>query len=107
MTHLCSRFQSIPPRGQAPNPLREKISEINRSLADIIPDMESTQFVEVDPVIFYASDGESLNYLDMHDYLHLTQQGYHKLMEPVLEELQMLLRNFQKADAVSMGDCDS
>ena len=40
----------------------------------------------------------------MLDYLHFTKKGYMKLVEPLSEEIQTLLKNFLTADTASLGD---
>jgi len=97
---------SIPPRGQRPNPQRERITEINRLLAERIPDEISCQFVNVDPAVFCNAD-DTINRDDMFDFLHFTKSGYLKLLEPLLDEIQILLKNFMKADSASCGEPDN
>lgn len=46
---------------------------------------------------FVANDG-SISHRDMYDYLHFTRAGYRKLAEPLLEEIQTLLKHFDTAD---------
>ena len=48
-------FQGIPPRGKDPNPLREKNSQINASLEELLPDIENTQYFSAD--LYVHSDG--------------------------------------------------
>ena len=99
-------LQSIPPRGQRPNPQRERIAEVNRLLAERIPEELSCQFVNVDASVFVNADGQ-ISRDDMFDFLHFTKQGYIKLLEPLLDEIQSLMKNFLKADSASCGDPDN
>ena len=96
-------FQGLPPRGRAHNPLREKVAEINAALSDQLENREHIQFFDVDPTLFVNAEG-LISHRDMYDYLHLTKQGYQKLFEPLVEEVQTVLKNFLTADTASMGD---
>ncbi|XP_013392016.1 platelet-activating factor acetylhydrolase IB subunit gamma [Lingula anatina] len=95
----------IPPRGQHHNPLREKIATINTALAEKLSSLVNTQFLNVDPGIFLNPADGSISRQDMYDYLHFTQKGYRKLCEPLLEELQNLLKNFVKVES-DMGEVE-
>ena len=57
----------------------------------------NVHFFDVDPQWFVSADG-SISHHDMYDYLHLTRRGYSKLAEPLLEEIQTLLKHFMTAD---------
>lgn len=96
-------FQALPPRGREPNPLREKIADINAALADQLGAVDHAQLFDVDPSMFVNAEGV-ISHRDMYDYLHLTKQGYQKWVEPLLEEVQTVLKNFLTADTASMGD---
>ena len=95
--------QSIPPRGQYPNPLREKIASINRQLTDAIHNMPNTTLFNIEPSVFVSADG-TISHHDMYDYLHLSRRGIQKLADPLLEEIETLLKNFLTADSASVGD---
>ncbi len=56
-TNSC-RFQGIPPRGQKPNKLREKIAQINSSLEELLPKLENVQFSPIDPSLYIQPNGE-------------------------------------------------
>jgi len=43
----------------------------------------------------------------MYNYLHLSRSGIPKLAEPLLEEIEMLLKNFLTADSASLGEPDN
>lgn len=90
----------IPPRGQFDNPVRQKIAAINAGVAKGVRRSQNVTFFEVDPRWYIGGDG-SISHHDMYDYLHLTRAGYRKLTEPLLEEIQTLLKNFLAADALS------
>jgi platelet-activating factor acetylhydrolase IB subunit beta/gamma len=94
----------IPPRGQFPNPVREKISAINQLLAGRLHGMPSTTFFHVDPSLFVSASDGTISHHDLYDYLHLSRTGIHKLAEPLLEEIEMLLKNFLTADSASVGE---
>ncbi|KAI0214594.1 Platelet-activating factor acetylhydrolase IB subunit gamma [Lamellibrachia satsuma] len=98
---------SILPRGQYHNPLREKFTEINDLLNEKIPTMPNAQFLYFDPHLFVNVHDGSINHHDMYDFLHLTEAGYQKYVEPLVEEIQTLLKNFMTADALSVGDTES
>jgi len=57
--------------------------------------------------MFVSAVNASISHHDMYDYLHLTRLGYAKLAEPLLEEIQTLLKNFLAADSASVGDGDN
>ncbi len=48
----------------------------------------------------------TIDYSDMFDYLNFTKKGYLKLVEPLSEEIQTLLKNFLTADTASTGASD-
>ena len=77
------------PRGHRPNRLREKIAEINASLADFPKSNSSIRYMDVGH-LFVDADGR-ISHEDMHDYLHLTRRGYYKLCRPVYEEIVKVL----------------
>lgn len=112
--HFCdacrrgSNLQGIPPRGQFDNPLRHKIATINAGVAGRIRGWRNVTFFDVDPRWFITPGGDgSISHHDMYDYLHLTRAGYRKLFEPLLEEIQTLLKNFLSADALSDRETDN
>ncbi|KAH3692494.1 platelet-activating factor acetylhydrolase IB subunit alpha2-like [Dreissena polymorpha] len=102
-THII--VMGIPPRGENPNPLREKIAKINSSLAMQLEDLKHCTFLATDPTLFIGHDGK-ISHMDMHDYLHLTNRGYQKLCEPLLDLIQDLLQEFIKVENTSQ-DSDS
>lgn len=93
--------KGIPPRGENPNSLRDKIAQINSALAEKVPEINNAQYFHVDPALFVNPVDGKISHTDMHDYLHFTPTGYRKLMEPLVEEIENLLKNFMTADAAS------
>jgi len=77
------------PRGQYPNPLRDKIQEINERLERLLSTVPKTQLVSIDPG-FVLPDG-CISHHDMYDYLHLTRQGYQRAFDSVYDLLLQLL----------------
>ncbi|XP_051895988.1 platelet-activating factor acetylhydrolase IB subunit alpha2-like [Pristis pectinata] len=80
---------SLLPRGEKPNPLREKNAQVNLLLKRSLVKFPKMQFLNVD-ADFVHSDG-TISHHDMFDYLHLTQIGYAKVCKPVYELLIQLL----------------
>ena len=73
--------------------------------------MEKTQLLTIDPGLFINPYDGTISHRDMYDYLHFTRAGYQKFCEPILEEIQTLLKDFVKSgtqdpvdDATSQGD---
>jgi len=102
---------SIPPRGKAHNKLRVKIGEINTQLSEKLSGMENTQLLTIDPGLFINPYDGTISHRDMYDYLHFTRAGSQKFCEPILEEIQTLLKDFVKSgshdasdDVASQGD---
>ncbi|XP_062594996.1 platelet-activating factor acetylhydrolase IB subunit alpha2-like [Saccostrea cucullata] len=91
----------LPPRGEKPNKLREKNAEINFNLSQKIENMPNVSFLNVEASMFVRENG-LISHTDMYDYLHLTNAGYQKLCEPLLEEIQNLLQVFMKVENTSM-----
>ncbi|XP_059161277.1 platelet-activating factor acetylhydrolase IB subunit alpha2-like [Physella acuta] len=87
------------PRGEKPNPVREKHSAINKRLAEELEGAALTSFLKIDDKEFMSSEG-IIRRSVMYDFLHLTaQEGYQKLCEPLLEEIQNLLGTFIKVES--------
>ncbi|XP_059813331.1 platelet-activating factor acetylhydrolase IB subunit alpha2-like [Hypanus sabinus] len=80
---------SLLPRGEKPNPLREKNAQVNTLLKRSLMKFSKMQFLNVD-IDFVHSDG-TISHHDMFDYLHLTRMGYAKVCKPVYELLVQLL----------------
>ncbi|KAJ8280225.1 hypothetical protein GJAV_G00052050 [Gymnothorax javanicus] len=80
---------SLLPRGEKPNPLREKNAAVNGLLRSQLPRLNSTQFLDVSAG-FVHSDG-AIAASDMFDFLHLTPSGYRKVAKPLSDLLMQLL----------------
>ena len=104
--HSIFFVKGIPPRGQFDNPLRKKINHINSGVSASVSGIPNVSFFDFDPNLFINSSDGSISHLDMYDYLHLTRQGYRKLLEPLLDEIQTLLKNFLSADAMSASEAE-
>ncbi|XP_051668506.1 platelet-activating factor acetylhydrolase IB subunit alpha2 isoform X1 [Manacus candei] len=77
------------PRGEKPNPLRQKNAKVNNLLKASLPKLPNVQLLDVD-VGFVHSDG-TISYHDMFDFLHLTGGGYAKVCKPLHELIMQLL----------------
>ncbi|XP_066946779.1 platelet-activating factor acetylhydrolase IB subunit alpha2 [Macrobrachium rosenbergii] len=82
------------PRGEKPNPLREKNSEINGLIKEAVRKIDLCQVVNINRDLVLG-DG-TIDHRDMYDYLHLTWQGYRRAFEPVFELLTQLLHESDK-----------
>jgi platelet-activating factor acetylhydrolase IB subunit beta/gamma len=63
--------------------------------------MANVSFLNIEASMFVRDNG-LISHADMYDYLHLTNAGYQKLCEPLLEEIQNLLQVFMKVENTSM-----
>ncbi|XP_047664905.1 platelet-activating factor acetylhydrolase IB subunit beta [Tachysurus fulvidraco] len=77
------------PRGEFPNPLREKNAAVNTYLRCALPRLGPIQFLDVGGG-FVHSDG-TISSRDMFDFLHLTASGYGAMATPLHELLLQLL----------------
>ncbi|KAF5294197.1 hypothetical protein FQR65_LT10908 [Abscondita terminalis] len=77
------------PRGHAPNPLRDRISQVNDILKTKVATLHKVEVVEIDKGFVHV-DG-TISHHDMYDYLLLTNAGSKKAFEPVHELLVQLL----------------
>ncbi|XP_038238693.1 platelet-activating factor acetylhydrolase IB subunit alpha1 [Dermochelys coriacea] len=73
------------PRGQGPNPLRERNRQVNELLEARLPRLPNACFLDADPG-FVHSDG-TISHHDMYDYLHLSRHGYARLCPQLLRLL--------------------
>ncbi|KAK4317187.1 hypothetical protein Pmani_011716 [Petrolisthes manimaculis] len=89
------------PRGEKPNRLREKNSQVNSLVKDALRTLDLCQVVSVDQDII-MTDG-TIDHRDMYDYLHLTLQGYRRAFEP----LYLLLSNLLQEDSALTNDASS
>lgn len=91
----------IPPRGEKPNELRDKIKKINENLSSKLKNKPNVTFLNAEFSVFLNSEGH-IDPADMYDYLHFTNEGYRKFCEPLVEEVQNLLQTFIKVENTSM-----
>ncbi|XP_041864943.1 platelet-activating factor acetylhydrolase IB subunit beta [Melanotaenia boesemani] len=77
------------PRGERPNPLREKNAAVNNLLRSWLPRLGQAQFLDVSRG-FVHSDG-TISSQDMFDYLHLTSAGYSTIAKPISDLLLQIL----------------
>ncbi|XP_042355453.1 platelet-activating factor acetylhydrolase IB subunit beta [Plectropomus leopardus] len=77
------------PRGERPNPLREKNTEVNAFLRSWLPRVNQAQVLDVSGE-FVHSDG-AISPQDMFDFLHLTSTGYRTLAKPLSDLLLQIL----------------
>ncbi|XP_006642217.2 platelet-activating factor acetylhydrolase IB subunit alpha2 [Lepisosteus oculatus] len=77
------------PRGERPNPLREKNQAVNTILRSALPRLGPVQFLDVGAG-FVHSDG-TISPRDMFDFLHLTASGYRAVAKPLSDLLLQLL----------------
>ncbi|XP_039768213.1 platelet-activating factor acetylhydrolase IB subunit alpha1 isoform X3 [Ornithorhynchus anatinus] len=80
------------PRGQHPNPLREKNRQVNVLVREALAGQPRAHFLDADPG-FVHSDG-TISHHDMYDYLHLSRLGY----APICKALHALLLSLLGAD---------
>jgi len=87
------------PRGEKPNPLRERNARANSVLQERLQAVERSQLL-ADYNDMVTPDGV-LSHQDMADYLHLTPQGYQKVFEPVHDLIQQLLNETDGLDGAT------
>uniref|UniRef100_A0A1A8PR30 Platelet-activating factor acetylhydrolase IB subunit alpha2 n=1 Tax=Nothobranchius pienaari TaxID=704102 RepID=A0A1A8PR30_9TELE len=77
------------PRGEHPNPLREKNSAVNKLLRSWLPRLGQAQLLDLSGELVH-SDG-TVSSQDMFDYLHLTSTGYRLVTKPLYDLLLQIL----------------
>lgn len=77
------------PRGERPNPLREKNKAVNNFLRSWLPRLGQAQVLDVSGE-FVDSDG-SISQQRMFDFLHLTSTGYRIIAKPLCDLLLQIL----------------
>ncbi|XP_077361619.1 platelet-activating factor acetylhydrolase IB subunit alpha2 [Festucalex cinctus] len=77
------------PRGERPNPLREKNAAVNDFLRSSLPRLGQAQFLDVSGK-FVHSD-LTISPQVMFDFLHLTSTGYRKVAKPLSDLLLQIL----------------
>ncbi|KAH8854553.1 Platelet-activating factor acetylhydrolase IB subunit beta like [Schistosoma japonicum] len=86
------------PCGRTPNKRRKKHEEINKLLTKSFFCRPDVTYLNPDWDSFVQQDG-TISHRDMFDYMHPTENGYEKLCDPLLEELQNSLHTFLKTNA--------
>ncbi|GJQ73495.1 hypothetical protein Trydic_g13850 [Trypoxylus dichotomus] len=84
------------PRGQFPNPYRDRNDHVNTFLLDKFLNQDIaddiTKNVHVVSVHENIIQGDqSISHYLMYDYLHLTDSGYTKIFEPIYHKLRLIL----------------
>ncbi|XP_049840794.1 platelet-activating factor acetylhydrolase IB subunit alpha1 [Schistocerca gregaria] len=92
------------PRGQHPNPLRERNTQVNKLLGQQLHGKPRCEML-ISGQDLVAADG-TISHHDMYDYLHLTQAGYRKVFDPLHELLQQLLLTEGEERSFAAGDDD-
>jgi lysophospholipase L1-like esterase len=77
------------PRGQKPNPLREKIKQVNEIISKLDDGGKTVKYLDIGDK-FVQSDG-TISRDIMPDFLHLTQKGYQIWADTVKEPINELL----------------
>ncbi|VDN57497.1 unnamed protein product [Dracunculus medinensis] len=73
-------FLKLLPSGRRPNKRRDFVNCVNDELEKILSGI--AEVIDIEPSIQGAN--EHIDAHDMFDYVHLTQEGYRKIFEPVL-----------------------
>jgi len=79
---------AIFPRGETPNPQREKISEVNTTIAKL-DDNKHIHYLDISPV-FLAED-KSISKEIMPDFLHLSPKGYQLWADAIAPKIAELM----------------
>lgn len=90
------------PRGQHPNPIRDKIAQVNKLLKTSVDTFQKVELVQIDNG-FIQPDG-TISHHDMHDYLLLTNSGSKKAFEPVYELLLQLLNENEHEKELTISE---
>ena len=80
--------------------------KINECLQEKLRGLPNTSYFPIEASLFVNVQDGTISHHDMYDYLHLTKTGFQKLSEPLLEEIETLLKNFLAADTASVGEAD-
>ena len=88
------------PRGERPNPLREKNAAVNDLLRSWLPRLGQAQLLDVSGE-FLHSDG-TISSQDMFDYLHLTSAGYRTMSKPLSDLLLLMLEEMPEERRASL-----
>ena len=76
-------LQGLLPRGQHPNPLRDRNAAVTAMISDHLKGNSRAQVVDFEGSAGLVQADGSISHHDMYDYLHLTQKGYEKAFEQV------------------------
>jgi lysophospholipase L1-like esterase len=87
--HTKILLLGIFPRGQKPNPLREKIKQVNAIVSKLDDGGKTVKYLDIGDK-FVESDG-TISKDIMPDYLHLTPKGYQIWADAVKEPIHELL----------------
>lgn len=82
-------MQTLLPRGQRPNQLREKNEQINNLMAEKCIGMNRVQTVNIDKGLIQTD--QTISQHDMFDYLNLTNACSKRVFEPVFDLLTQIL----------------
>lgn len=80
---------SLLPRGYLPNPLRDRNESVNVIIREKAQTLTKVEVLSIGQGLVQP-DG-TISHHDMYDYLHLTNAGYEKALEPLADLLQQLL----------------
>lgn len=86
---LFTQLQSLLPRGQQPNVLREKNAQINELIKEQTKGLDRVQTLDIGQRLV-QEDG-TISHHDMFDYKHLTNTGAKKILEPLHDLLSQIL----------------
>ncbi|KAL4657650.1 platelet-activating factor acetylhydrolase IB subunit gamma-like [Arapaima gigas] len=89
LLHAHTLILGLLPRGEYPNPLRDRNTRVNELLQEAIASLPRASYLSVDSG-FVQSDGR-ISHQDMYDYLHLTPQAYQKVCKPLHAAILRLL----------------
>ncbi|XP_068457224.1 platelet-activating factor acetylhydrolase IB subunit alpha2 [Clinocottus analis] len=88
------------PRGELPNPLRQKNAAVNDFLRSRLPRLGQALLLDVSGG-FVHSDG-AISQQDMFDFLHLTSTGYRTMAKPLNDLLLQILDEAPEPRRVSL-----
>lgn len=94
---ILTYLQTLLPRGQFPNPYRERNDHVNTFLVDKFSNeankdevTENVYVVKIHENI--VENDQTISHHIMHDYLHLTNNGYRRTFGKVYDKLCQLLK---------------
>lgn len=88
------------PRGEFPNPLREKNAAVNNLLRASLPQLGPVHFIDAGGS-FVHSDG-TISSRDLFDFLHLTGGAYRSISTTLHELLLQLLEEMPQERRASL-----